>query len=556
MMYWLKRDAAVHRGTRGKNFYKPCPIRYNRRVKEIRRQSIELQDLKSDLGTLLDSLPGMVYRCLHDDQHTLLFASAGCLELTGYAPDDLVDNQIVKFVELIHPEDTEVLFQEISAAVEEKRPFRCTYRLTTAAGEERWVLDKGEAVITPDGTIAALEGFIIDHTERMTAFQLLEQRVIDRTRKLSALYDILEVASDPGDLQTTITRSLHRVLKAIDGNAGAIHLLDSTGDTLHLTAQQGLSETAAARLTQIDVQGSRLAGWVVRHNEPLFISKMSEDDRAANLIDGSDLDVYIAVPIVANDQVRGVLTVLGDTPSRYTAVEEMELLSSVGEQLGVVVENARLRQQAEQLMVLEERNRLARELHDSVTQSLYSVTLFAEAGSNLTEVGEYERAGQLFKDVLETGQQALKEMRLLVHKLRPSLLEKEGLIRALQHRLNAVEGRAGVKNQLIVEGKPVMKAEVEEAFYHVAQEALNNAIKHAIAGEVRIYLRQVEDDSVELVVTDNGKGFDPETAAEGGGLGLTSMRERIENLGGDLTIQSSIAQGTKVQARLPVSGNR
>ncbi len=510
------------------------------------------QEMKLDLSTLLNVLPGILYRCAHDNQHTLLFATVGSQELTGYAPADLIQNRRIKYADLILPEDRQTVFQEIATAVDKKQPYHCIYRLTNAAGAIRWVLDKGAAVFAPDGTVQVLEGFVTDHTERMTAIQLLEQRVADRTRKLSALYDILEVASAPSDLQTTVTRSLQRVLKAIKASVGAIHLLDKTGETLRLAAQQGLLETTVAMLTQINVQESRLWGWVARNNEPLIVPKMNEDTRTIDFAHSSNLDVYIAVPIVANNLVRGVLTVLGDDLSRFAAQEEMELLTSVGEQLGVVVENTRLRQQAEQLMVLEERNRLARELHDSVTQSLYSVTLFAEAGRNLTQAGEFERAGQIFSDVLETGQQALKEMRLLVHKLRPSVLEKEGLIRALQHRLNAVEGRAGVRNHLIVEGLLAVTIEVEEALYFVAQEALNNTIKHAGATEVSVYLRQDEGSNIMLTIVDNGAGFNVEKAAESSGLGLISMRERIENLGGTIAYHSMVGQGTEVRVHLQV----
>ena len=163
---------------------------------------------------------------------------------------------------------------------------------------------------------------------------------------------------------------------------------------------------------------------------------------------------------------------------------------------------------------------------------------------------------RLFGDVLETGQQALKEMRLLVHKLRPSLLEKEGLIRALQHRLRAVEGRAGIKNQLIVEGMLKVTAEIEEALFHVVQEALNNALKHAIASEVWVGLEQDQQEGLTLTVRDNGRGFDLEAAAEGSGLGLISMRERVEKLGGTISYQSSIGQGTTVRVWLPAESAR
>jgi signal transduction histidine kinase len=339
-------------------------------------------------------------------------------------------------------------------------------------------------------------------------------------------------------------------LKAVKSDAGAIHLLDKRGETLRLAAQQGLPEKTSALLEKIDVRENTLAGWVVRHNELLLIPDMRTDDRAASIAALSDHAVLLAVPIVANEQVRGVLTVLGDDLGHYTAQVEMDLVTSVGEQLGVVVENARLRQQMEELVVMEERNRLARELHDSVTQSLYSVTLFAEAGINLNEAGEYERAGQLFPDILETGRQALKEMRLLVHKLRPSALEKEGFAKAIQHRLNAVEGRAGIKHQLIVHGDLDMSQEIEETIFHVTQEALNNAIKHANADTVRVELRQ-DRYGLTLIVADNGLGFDLQAAAEGSGLGLVSMRERVEELGGSIAYESAPGQGALIRVQLP-----
>lgn len=493
----------------------------------------------------------MVFRCGHDAQRTMLFASQGSMELTGYQPDALLGNQVIAYGELVHPQDRTELFQELESAITGKRPYQCTYRITTAGGQEKWVLEKGEAIYTAQGKVEAVEGFITDYTERVMALQLLEQRVADHTRRLSALYDILYVASDPSDLHTTITRSLEHVMNAIQAQVGVIHLLTEPDQELRLAAHHGLPETAAARIARIPVQDSQLAGWVVGHKKPLFIPKMSEDPRAANLFFSEAFDVYIGVPIVANDEIRGVFSVLSEDMGRYAAEEEMALLASVGEQLGVVVENARLRQKAEQLVILEERNRLARDLHDSVTQSLYSVTLFAEAGRNLFHSGEHERANHLFEDVLETAQQALKEMRLLVHRLRPSLLETDGLVRALQHRLRAVEGRAGVKNQLVLKGHLEMNSEVEEALYHVAQEALNNAIKHAIASEVKVSLHQDGHGIVALSVTDNGKGFDPEIAAEAGGLGLISMRERIEKLGGTVSVNSVIGQGTTVQTTLP-----
>ena len=146
-------------------------------------------------------------------------------------------------------------------------------------------------------------------------------------------------------------------------------------------------------------------------------------------------------------------------------------------------------------------------------------------------------------------QQALKEMRLLVYELRPATLEQEGLIGALQHRLDAVEGRTGVKARLLLGEMVELSEHLEEALYHITQEALNNALKHAAATRVTVRLNVDEGQQVTLEITDNGSGFDQDTL-NGGGLGLVSMRERAEGLGGSITIASTPGKGTTVKVRV------
>jgi signal transduction histidine kinase len=162
----------------------------------------------------------------------------------------------------------------------------------------------------------------------------------------------------------------------------------------------------------------------------------------------------------------------------------------------------------------------------------------AQVNSCLAEVGQI-------------AQQALKEMRLLVYELRPLALAQEGLVGALRQRLEAVERRTGVQAQLQAEAMLELPRQVEEAFYHIAQEALNNALKHATATAVTVSIG-VNNGRIELEVADNGSGFDPRTTEGKGGLGLTSMRERVEKMGGVLTILSTPGEGTKVKVSLEV----
>jgi signal transduction histidine kinase len=205
---------------------------------------------------------------------------------------------------------------------------------------------------------------------------------------------------------------------------------------------------------------------------------------------------------------------------------------------------------------MRERNRLARELHDSVTQSLHSSTLMAEAGLRLASTGDLERTRHYLGRLQDISQQALKEMRLMVYELRPLILRQVGLVGALQQRLDAVERRAGVDVRLVVEGAAdgvtagqeiQLAAEVEEALYRIAQEALNNALKHAQCSTVTVTLRLGEQ--IELEVTDDGDGFDIDVL-DGAGIGLSSMRERAETLGGALNIHSAPGKGTTINVTI------
>jgi signal transduction histidine kinase len=242
--------------------------------------------------------------------------------------------------------------------------------------------------------------------------------------------------------------------------------------------------------------------------------------------------------------------------SQSLLAEDIELLDSAADQIAVAIESHRLRQKAEQLAVMEERNRLARDLHDSVSQALYSMSLLAAAGRRLSRSGDNEAVlEETLQELGMTAQQALKEMRLLLYRLRPLALQFDSLAETLQHRLDAVEKRAGITTQLIVSNEmPPLLPVIEEAVYYIAQEALNNALKHASATAVIVQLTQEADDFIQLVVTDNGRGFDLAAALEQGGMGLINMRQRAQDQGGTLAVHSRPNQGTTITARVHLRG--
>jgi signal transduction histidine kinase len=212
---------------------------------------------------------------------------------------------------------------------------------------------------------------------------------------------------------------------------------------------------------------------------------------------------------------------------------------------------------AEHAAVMEERQRLARELHDSVTQLIYSQVLSADIGRKLLQQGKLPALEKTLNELGGVAVQSLKEMRLLLYELRPSFFEQEGLRNALELRLDSVERRSHVDATLEIEGDPdQLPAQVSWELYRVMIEALNNALKHAQASEVRVRLsvRAVDGgpaQHVDVEVRDNGIGFDPQTAGAGG-MGLGNMAGRAAKIGAQLEISSSPGQGTRVRVAAKV----
>jgi signal transduction histidine kinase len=215
----------------------------------------------------------------------------------------------------------------------------------------------------------------------------------------------------------------------------------------------------------------------------------------------------------------------------------------------------RIAQMVTETAVTNERQRLARDLHDSVTQALYSQTLYAEAGIRQLERDNTSRSIEHLTQLKETAQQALREMRLLIFELRPSMLEADGLVAALQARLESVEARTGVETAVIAPDTLTLPPTIETGLYWLAQEALNNTLKHAQADKISITLSE-KTDQIVLTIVDNGVGFETAQSvgfetAQKGTLGLRGMQERATKLGWHLIINSTLGQGTTIQIEVP-----
>ena len=529
-----------------------------RKQAELEREWLtnEIREKEERFRQVVSSISDHIYvtEVFKDGSQVNLYLSPQIEKLTGYSWEKHMGDWNLWSSTAIHPDDRDIAAAQVERSALGEHS-EVEYRLVQASGEVIWVRDS--ATVHHDGRASHIVyGVVADITERKQAEEEikklnaeLEQRVLDRTRKLAALYEVTSVANESFDLKVTIKRSLERSLMAMRSNAGAIHLLDDNRETLYLATQQGLPPEVAINIGPTETNGT-LVDSVIEQNKPLHLSNLTTNPHVPPEIRTSGFHHYVGVPIRARGQLLGVLSVLGQEEQHFSE-GEVALLTSIADQIGVAVENAQLQKHAEQAAVMQERARLARELHDSVTQSLYSLTLFAEAGNQLVENREPEGLKHNFTRISETAQQALKEMRLLVYELRPLGLKRGGLVEALRHRLNAVEGRVDVKSRLIADDLVDLPEALEEGFYRIAQEALNNILKHATATSVTIYLR-LRGGQAELEVVDDGAGFDIDTVKGMGGMGLDTMRERAEKLGGSLTIHSQPGAGTTVKVSIAI----
>lgn len=376
----------------------------------------------------------------------------------------------------------------------------------------------------------------------------LEQKVVDRTKELASLNAIAAVVSRSLNLDEILNDALDEALEVMNMEKGQAFRLDEETETLILMTHRGLPQELVRYTSRLPL-GVGAAGQATKVGRPVVKKAIDYPEGGLkDLINKEGLQLVIGVPLMAKGRALGALALGTHTP-RSVAPEELSLLAAIGQQIGVAIENARLHEQAQQLAVVQERNRLARDLHDAVTQALYGVTLYAEAAARQLASGQKSMATNHLGEIRGIAQEALREMRLLIFELRPPILQREGLAAALQARLEAVEGRAGLETEFKMDGHGWLSPEIEEGLYRVAQEALNNALKHAHAGNVTVCLHQNQRDVV-LVIADDGIGFDPTTARAGGGFGLRGMQERAARLGGKLTIQSSIGEGTKVKVEV------
>ena len=434
----------------------------------------------------------------------------------------------------------------------------------TATQISRGALERTADVKRKDEIGALAQAFNSMTAQLRDLINSLENRVQERTRALQKANRALEqralqlqTSAQVGreitsilDIDVLLPRVVEMIREAFGYYHVQVFLLDRDANELVLRASshnRGLKGLEHRRLDlSMDSINAKAAqtGKAVLANDVLHSPGFLPDSQLP------ETRSELVIPLRLGNQVIGTLDVHNAQVGAFTQ-EDMAAIQSLGDQIVVAIENAHLYDQSRELAVLEERTRLARDLHDSVTQSLYSLVLLTEGWRRLLSAGSGSQVEDYLGRIGEIAQQALREMRLLIHELRPPMLEQEGLVGAVRKRLDAVENRIGIEARVVMDDLVELPTFLEEGLYWIAQEALNNALKHAAAKKVSVRIC-VEDKTLVLEIVDDGQGFDLETAKHRGGMGLVSIRERAKEMRGTLTIESSPGQGTVVKVGVPL----
>lgn len=375
------------------------------------------------------------------------------------------------------------------------------------------------------------------------SYSSLENKVADRTRELAILNSIILVTSHSSNIQEILEHALNKTVEQIGFEAGVAFKLEPPPATPHLMAHQGLEPTTAGALVNHYAMAREESLAVYPDQVVAFGIEGFFDERLRKQVSQFDFQSFVHVPLSTKGRKLGFF-ILGRHGPGPPSSEELSLLTSIGKQVGVAMENAQLYEQAEQAAVAAERTRLARELHDAVTQTLFSASLIADVLPQIWQRNPDEGVHSL-EELRQLTRGALAEMRTLLLEMRPESLERADIKALLSQLADAFVGRVRVPVTLEINGDCELSHEVKLVFYRVAQEALNNIAKHSGARQVDLGLECLPG-HINLHVKDDGLGFDPNSITANH-LGIAIMRERAGSIGAELKIASQVGQGTIIE---------
>jgi nitrate/nitrite-specific signal transduction histidine kinase len=414
---------------------------------------------------------------------------------------------------------------------------RASKQVTAGQFKQRIEVKTGDEIET------LADQFNLMSAELDDSYTFLEKKVADRTRELAILNSIISVANQSLNIPEILEDALAKTVEQMSFDAGSAFKFKPDSTSTLLVVNRGFEPAVVEDFT------NGYASLIGQRNEveskevaTFGIEDLSDEKPKQRLLQ-SGFQSLVYVPLITQGRELGFF-ILGKYDTSEPLPEEFSLLSSIGKQIGVAMENARLYEQAEQNAVAAERSRLARELHDAVTQTLFSANLIADVIPRVWKRNP-EEGLQNLDELRQLTRGALAEMRTLLLEMRPESLERPDLKSLLTQLGDAFVGRVRVPLDLQIHGDCEPAREVKIVFYRVAQEALNNVAKHSGARNVDLRL-ECQPGQMYLCIRDDGLGFDINSIPPNH-MGIAIMQERVNSIGAHLMIESQPGQGTTVE---------
>jgi signal transduction histidine kinase len=372
-----------------------------------------------------------------------------------------------------------------------------------------------------------------------------------RDDAFAAMSDVVLAIAGELRLDAVLDRLVHAARELVDARYAALGIPDEDGTEFDQFLHAGMSDDLVADLGPLPRTHGML-GAMLADPRPFRTDDITQDPRFRGWWPDAHplMRSFLGVPIVAKGDIIGAFYLTEKEGAAGFDDADEKVITVLAAHAAIAIENARLFEASRELSVIEERNRLARELHDAMTQNLFSLSLTAQAAGGLVRT-DPARAEAEIDHVGRLARETQAELRSLIFELRPPRLEADGLVATVGKDLEVLGRAHGLKADLRVHGTPELASTVQIELYRIIQEALNNAVRHARAESVAVDV-DATDDTVTITVRDDGVGFDPAARAiRERRLGLTSMRERAESLGGTLTIETAPRSGTAVRVEVP-----
>jgi PAS domain S-box-containing protein len=481
-----------------------------------------------------------------DDDNLLTYVNPSMLLMLGYSTGEMLGRSMLEFS---MQDQHETILRKIEAVkTGERQSSTLTWNCTDQKLLHSHVSFAG--VYDELGQYSGAIFIVTDISEQIEASKLLEEMVAERTNELTSLLEVSRKISGTLEREPLLEFIFTELQAIFDFSGAAFYAFDDVESQTYLFPEGSLRSLPLEEVKEFKQRFS--AFWALNNDEVITCKNVQENccefsrfiDTLSLLhgIPSGLIHSWMGVPIKYQEHLIGIFSLYHNEPDAFSP-EMANLTLAFAAQTAVAIENARLFKQAQIGAAIKERNRLSQELHDSVTQALYSLILYSEASRLALLSGELETTEKHLGDVITFAREAMSDLRLLIFELRPTVLEDEGFIGALQSRLEAVEKRAGCKSECVIQGDPNLTPEIETELYWVVHEALNNVLKHSKASNVYLDIK-FSKEVTSIILCDDGVGFDATNIELISGFGMKTIAERVKGLNGTFTIESSSGQGT------------